>query len=84
MSVRLCPWSDFWTLGLNMVKLLSPSFKASVEPQHQQGLSGVYVEQLYKTRQHFVCSAKTDTTTPGKLGRAVGFRTRASRAGVGF
>ena len=31
-----------------------------------------------------LCSAKTDTTTPGKLGRAVGFSTRASRAGVGF
>ena len=50
------------------------------------------LEQLNKTRQHFVCSAKlillcstkTNTTTPGKLGRAVGFSTRASRAGVGF
>ena len=42
------------------------------------------VEQVYRTRQHFVCSAKTDTTTSGKLGRAVGFSTRASRAGVGF
>ena len=31
-----------------------------------------------------LCSAKIDTTTPGKLGRAVGFSTRASRAGVGF
>ena len=31
-----------------------------------------------------LCSAKTDTTTPGKLGGAVGFSTRASRAGVGF
>ena len=31
-----------------------------------------------------LCSAKTDTTTPGKLGRAVSFSTRASRAGVGF
>ena len=29
-----------------------------------------------------MCSAKTDTTTPGKLGRAVGFSTRASRAAV--
>ena len=29
-------------------------------------------------------SAKTDTTTPDKLGSAVGFSTRASRAGVGF
>ena len=27
---------------------------------------------------------KTDTTTSGKLGRVVGFSTRASRAGVGF
>ena len=25
------------------------------------------LEQLYKTRQHFVFSAKTDTTIPGKL-----------------
>ena len=31
-----------------------------------------------------LCSDKTDTTTPGKLGRAVGFSTRASRAGVSF
>ena len=31
-----------------------------------------------------LCSAKTNTTTSGKLGRAVGFSTRASRAGVGF
>ena len=31
-----------------------------------------------------LCSAKTDTTTSGKLGRAIGFSTRASRAGVGF
>jgi len=31
-----------------------------------------------------LCNAKTDTTTPGKLARAVGFITRASRAGVGF
>ena len=31
-----------------------------------------------------MCSAKTVTTTPGKLGRAGGFNTRASRAGVGF
>ena len=30
-----------------------------------------------------LCSAKTVTTTPGKLGRAVGFSTRASRAGDG-
>ena len=37
-----------------------------------------------RTRQHFVCSAKTVTTTPGKLGRAVGFYTRTSRAGAGF
>ena len=44
----------------------------------------VKVEQVYRTRQHFVCSAKTDTTTPGKLGRAAGFSMRASRAGVGF
>ena len=44
----------------------------------------VDVEQLYKTRQHFVCNAKTDTTTPGKQGRSVGFITWASRAGVGF
>ena len=29
-------------------------------------------------------SAKTDTTKTGNLGRAVGFSTRASRAGVGF
>ena len=50
-------------------------------------VSMIELEQLYKTRQHFVCSVKTDTTTPGKLGRAVGFSTRghrASRAGVGF
>ena len=33
------------------------------------------VEQVYRTRQHFVCSAKSDTTTQGKLGRAVGFDT---------
>ena len=33
-----------------------------------------YVEHLYKTWRHFVCSAKTDITTRlGKLGRAVGF-----------
>ena len=44
----------------------------------------ICLEQVYRTRQHFVCSAKTDTTTPGKLGRAFGFSTRASRAGVGF
>ena len=31
-----------------------------------------------------LCIAKTDTTTSGKLGRAVGLSTRASRAGVGF
>jgi len=31
-----------------------------------------------------LCSAKTATTTPGKLGRAGGFSTRASRAGGGF
>ena len=53
-----------------------------------------WLEQVYRTRQHFLCSAKTDTallcraktdtTTPGKLGRAVGFWTRASRAGVRF
>ena len=42
------------------------------------------VEQLYRTRQQFVYGAKTDTTTSGKLGRAVGFSTRESRAGVGF
>ena len=29
-------------------------------------------------------TAKTDTTKPGKLGRGVGFSTRASKAGVGF
>lgn len=40
------------------------------------------IKQLYRTQKHFVCSAKTDTTTPGNLGRAVG--TRASSAGVGF
>ena len=42
------------------------------------------VERLYKTRQHFMYCAITDTTEPGKLGRAVGFSTRASRAGVDF
>ena len=42
------------------------------------------IEQVYRTRQHSVYSAKTDTTTPGKLGRAVGFSTGASRAGVDF
>ena len=31
-----------------------------------------------------LCSAKTNTITPGKLGRPVGFSTKASRAGVGF
>ena len=31
------------------------------------------VEQLYRTLQYFVCSAKTDTTATGKLGRAVRF-----------
>ena len=31
-----------------------------------------------------LCTAETDTTTSGKLGRAVDFSTRASRAGVGF
>ena len=31
-----------------------------------------------------LCSAKTHTTTSGKLGRVVGCSTRASRAGVGF
>ena len=31
-----------------------------------------------------MCSAKTDTATSGKLGRAVSFSTRASSAGVGF
>ena len=29
-------------------------------------------------------SIKTDNTAPGKMGRAVGIRTRASRAGVEF
>ena len=42
------------------------------------------IEQLYRIWQHFVYSAKTNTTTSGKLGRAVGFSTRASWAGVGF
>ena len=37
-----------------------------------------------KIKPTLLCSAKNDTTTPGKLGRAVGFSTRASRAGVGF
>ena len=42
--------------------------------------------RFYKIVQKppLLCSAKTNTTTPGKLGRAVGFSTRASRAGVGF
>ena len=35
-------------------------------------------------KKTLLCSAKTDTTTPGKLGRAVGFWTRASRTDVGF
>ena len=34
--------------------------------------------------RHLLCSAKTDTTTPGKLNRTVGFWIRASRACVGF
>ena len=54
----------------------SPSLVSSSEK-----MSGK-VEQLHKTRQHFVCgakpdtallcSAKTNTTTPGKLDRDVG------------
>ena len=49
----------------------------------------IYIETDSSTlrvvqKQTLLCSAKTDTTTPGKLGRAVGFSTRASRAGVGF
>ena len=31
-----------------------------------------------------LCSAKTNTTSSGKLGRAVSFSTRASRVDVGF
>ena len=34
-------------------------------------------------QKHLLCCTKIDTT-PGELGRAVGFWTRASRASVGF
>ena len=70
------------TLSLSSQQLNRTADTQKLNPRILKG--NRRIEQLYRTRQHFVCSEKTDTTTPGKLGRAVGFSTRASRLDDGF
>ena len=59
------------TLSLSSQQLNRTADTQKLNPRILKG--NRRIEQLYRTRQHFVCSEKTDTTTPGKLGRAVEF-----------
>ena len=62
-----------WALFQFLQKYISGLFPIVLRLKYKNLLVIMwYIKQLYEIRQHFVCSAKTDTTTPGKLGRAMG------------